>query len=203
MRALLQRIFLTQGSNLGLPRCRQIPSLLSHQGSPHSMYLPVKRLYFHTVHPPNPAASSSRLSLGEGHGTQGERPAPDTRPGLPARVLSGSSPPLPLRTSSSGGPGPHTCCISYMSPAHCFQLRALTWFSYIFLCYLKQSLSSLPVHRRHQEAFKTTPALPQIKPVRLKTATPRARHGRASECLTATALAEDATENRPGNEAQS
>ena len=31
---LLQRIFLTQGSNLGLPHCRQILCSLSHQGSP-------------------------------------------------------------------------------------------------------------------------------------------------------------------------
>ena len=32
--SLLQRIFLTQGSNLGLPHCRQILYSLSHQGSP-------------------------------------------------------------------------------------------------------------------------------------------------------------------------
>ena len=32
--SLLQRIFLTQGSNLGLPHSRQIPYCLSHQGSP-------------------------------------------------------------------------------------------------------------------------------------------------------------------------
>ena len=32
--ALLWRIFPTQGSNLGLPHCRQILHLLSHQGSP-------------------------------------------------------------------------------------------------------------------------------------------------------------------------
>ena len=32
--ALLQGIFPTQGSNLGLPHCRQILSCLSHQGSP-------------------------------------------------------------------------------------------------------------------------------------------------------------------------
>ena len=31
---LLQRIFLTQGSNLGLPHCRQTLYRLSHQGSP-------------------------------------------------------------------------------------------------------------------------------------------------------------------------
>jgi len=31
---LLQRIFLTQGSNPGLPHCGQILYLLSHQGSP-------------------------------------------------------------------------------------------------------------------------------------------------------------------------
>ena len=32
--ALLQRIFLTQGSNLGLLHCRQILYCLSHQGHP-------------------------------------------------------------------------------------------------------------------------------------------------------------------------
>ena len=32
-RALLQGIFPTQGSNLGLPHCRQILYRLSHQGS--------------------------------------------------------------------------------------------------------------------------------------------------------------------------
>ena len=32
--SLLQRIFLTQGSNLGLLYCRQILYSLSHQGSP-------------------------------------------------------------------------------------------------------------------------------------------------------------------------
>ena len=32
--ALLQEIFPTQGSNLGLPHCRQILYHLSHQGSP-------------------------------------------------------------------------------------------------------------------------------------------------------------------------
>ena len=31
--SLLHRIFPTQGSNLGLPHCRQIPYHLSHQGS--------------------------------------------------------------------------------------------------------------------------------------------------------------------------
>ena len=35
---LLQGIFLTQGSNLGLPHCRQTLYLLSHQGSCHCMY---------------------------------------------------------------------------------------------------------------------------------------------------------------------
>ena len=33
---LLQGIFLTQGSNLGLPHCRQILYCLSHQGSPYT-----------------------------------------------------------------------------------------------------------------------------------------------------------------------
>ena len=35
---LLQGIFPTQGSNLGLPHCKQILYHLSHQGSPTSMY---------------------------------------------------------------------------------------------------------------------------------------------------------------------
>ena len=34
--ALLQGIFPTQGSNLGLPHCRQIVYCLSHEGSPIS-----------------------------------------------------------------------------------------------------------------------------------------------------------------------
>ena len=34
--SLLQAIFLTQGSNLGLLHCRQILYCLSHQGSPHN-----------------------------------------------------------------------------------------------------------------------------------------------------------------------
>ena len=40
---LLQGIFPTQGSNLGLPHCRQMLYHLSHQGSPQrNNYLPVK-----------------------------------------------------------------------------------------------------------------------------------------------------------------
>ena len=35
-RSLLQGIFSTQGSNLGLPHCGQILSSLSHHGSPHN-----------------------------------------------------------------------------------------------------------------------------------------------------------------------
>ena len=35
--SLLQGIFLTQGSNTGLPHCRQILYHLSHQGSPKSI----------------------------------------------------------------------------------------------------------------------------------------------------------------------
>ena len=35
---LLQRIFLTQGSNLGLPHCRRILYQLSHQGSPYEIH---------------------------------------------------------------------------------------------------------------------------------------------------------------------
>ena len=37
--ALLQGIFLTQGSNPGLPHCRQILYHLSHQGSPPIIYI--------------------------------------------------------------------------------------------------------------------------------------------------------------------
>ena len=37
--ALLQGIFPTQGSNPGLPHCRQILYHLSHQGNPGSIYL--------------------------------------------------------------------------------------------------------------------------------------------------------------------
>ena len=40
---LLQGIFLTQGSNLGLPHCRRILYHLSHQGSP---YLPSFNITF-------------------------------------------------------------------------------------------------------------------------------------------------------------
>ena len=36
--SFLQRIFLTQGSNLGLPHCRQILYCLSHQGRPKRLY---------------------------------------------------------------------------------------------------------------------------------------------------------------------
>ena len=35
--SLLQGIFPTQGSNLGLPHCRQILYQLSHQGSPRTL----------------------------------------------------------------------------------------------------------------------------------------------------------------------
>ena len=37
--ALLQGIFLTQKSNLGLLHCKQIFYCLSHQGSPHTMQI--------------------------------------------------------------------------------------------------------------------------------------------------------------------
>ena len=37
--ALLQEIFLTQGSNPGLPHCRQILYPLSHQGQPFTLAL--------------------------------------------------------------------------------------------------------------------------------------------------------------------
>ena len=40
--SLLQGIFPTQGSNLGLPHCRQIIYHLSHQGSPKMTKNPIK-----------------------------------------------------------------------------------------------------------------------------------------------------------------
>ena len=43
--ALLQGIFLTQGSNLGLLHCRQILYHLSHQGSPLSIWHSVETPY--------------------------------------------------------------------------------------------------------------------------------------------------------------
>ena len=42
--ALLQGIFLTQGSNPGLPHCRQILYHLSHQGSPEENIIYPKRI---------------------------------------------------------------------------------------------------------------------------------------------------------------
>ena len=39
--SLLQGIFLTQGSNPGLPHCRRILSQLSHQGNPLRFWLPL------------------------------------------------------------------------------------------------------------------------------------------------------------------
>ena len=45
---LLQRIFLTQGSNLGLLHCRQTLYCLSHQGSP-TKWLKIAEIYSVTV----------------------------------------------------------------------------------------------------------------------------------------------------------
>ena len=50
----LREIFLTQGSNLHLPHCRQIPYCLSHQGSPNMyecmyIYIHVKAMVFPVV----------------------------------------------------------------------------------------------------------------------------------------------------------
>ena len=44
---LIQGIFLTQGSNLGLSHCRQILYCLSHQGSFFLLFLPRKRVIAH------------------------------------------------------------------------------------------------------------------------------------------------------------
>ena len=46
--ALFQGIFPTQGSNSGLPHCRQILYQLSHQRNPN-MYIIVKRLKIKTI----------------------------------------------------------------------------------------------------------------------------------------------------------
>ena len=53
---LLQRIFLTQGSNLGLLHCRQMLYPLSHQGSLSRTVLPLKSLG--GIHPCLSVASS-------------------------------------------------------------------------------------------------------------------------------------------------
>ena len=47
--ALLQGIFPTQGSNLGLPQCRQILYHLSHQGSPIKGRITVNLGNFHKI----------------------------------------------------------------------------------------------------------------------------------------------------------
>ena len=43
---LLQGIFLTQGSNLGLLHCRRILYQLSHQGNPYYKYIMYKYIYY-------------------------------------------------------------------------------------------------------------------------------------------------------------
>ena len=48
--ALLQRIFPTQGSNPGLPHCRQILYPLSHQGSPYLALFTGKYILIFTDH---------------------------------------------------------------------------------------------------------------------------------------------------------
>ena len=48
--SLLQRIFLTQGSNSGLPHCRQILYELSHKGSPYINYTSIKRKIKHVTY---------------------------------------------------------------------------------------------------------------------------------------------------------
>ena len=108
------------------------------------VYCMGKNVFPHTVHLPNPMASSSQLQLAEGYRTQGERPAPGCA--LPSPPLSsGAHPATPPPAPDSVPPvGVGLArCITYISPTHCFQLWALTWFSHIFLCFLKRSLSSL------------------------------------------------------------
>ena len=45
--SLLEGIFLTQGSNLGLPHCKQVLYCLSHQGSPNNVFSSVQ--FSHSV----------------------------------------------------------------------------------------------------------------------------------------------------------
>ena len=45
--SFLQGIFLTQGSNLGLPHCKQVLYCLSHQGSPNNVFSSVQ--FSHSV----------------------------------------------------------------------------------------------------------------------------------------------------------
>ena len=45
--SFLQGIFLTQGSNLGLPHCKQVLYYLSHQGSPNNVFSSVQ--FSHSV----------------------------------------------------------------------------------------------------------------------------------------------------------
>ena len=75
--SLLQRIFPTQGSNLGLAHCRQILYHLSHQGSPQSVLVLSFRFaesiekenyslhtYERTIPPKNLAASEADFGTG-------------------------------------------------------------------------------------------------------------------------------------------
>ena len=55
---LLQGIFLIQGSNLGLPHCRQIVYCLSYQGSPNQLYL-----YIYPLRPRSPSHPPTHLPL--------------------------------------------------------------------------------------------------------------------------------------------
>ena len=71
---LLQGIFPTLGSNLGLQHCRQILYRLSHQGSPNGLWYPNKHrgrvcvnplyFYFLTVHRAASASLRDATSFG-------------------------------------------------------------------------------------------------------------------------------------------
>ena len=60
--ALLQGIFPIQGSNLGLPQCRQIPYCLTHQGSPQHIVSPQNKTKPHDIKDGNLPLNSRPLS---------------------------------------------------------------------------------------------------------------------------------------------
>ena len=61
--AILQGIFLTQGSSLGLPRRRQALYRLSHQGSPYVLRQPQPRSSSRAPLSPSPCLHISSLRL--------------------------------------------------------------------------------------------------------------------------------------------
>ena len=91
--SLLQRIFPTQGSNLGLLHCRRILYHLSHQGSPSKALAACKGPIDHNLSSRVPSVHTGHTDFCLGtHGPCGP-PWPDwhRKPGLPVFVLSGQS----------------------------------------------------------------------------------------------------------------